>query len=53
MQPVITGGIELTDDVGFNVVLSYMQILIVATTVVLMIAFSLMILSSPHVLCHF
>jgi len=43
MQPVITGGIELTDDVGFNVVLSYMQILIIATTVVLMIAFSLMI----------
>ena len=43
MQPVITGGVKLTDDVGFTVVLSYMQILIVVTTVVLMIAFSLMI----------
>jgi len=43
MQPLITGGIQLTDDVGFTVVLSYMQILIVTTTVVLMIGFSLMI----------
>ena len=43
IQPVITGGVKLTDDVGFTVVLSYMQILIVVTTVALMIAFSLMI----------
>ena len=43
IQPVITGGIKVTGDVGFSVVLSYMQILIVVTTVVLMIAFSLMI----------
>ncbi len=43
LQPVIAGGITLTERDGFTVVLSYMQILIVATTVVLMIAFSLMI----------
>ncbi len=43
IQPVITGGIKVTEGDGFNVVLSYMQILIVATTVILMIAFSLMI----------
>ncbi len=43
LQPVITGGIKLTEDNGFTVVLSYMQILIVVTTVTLMIAFSAMI----------
>ncbi len=43
IQPVIIGGIKVTEGDGFNVVLSYMQILIVVTTVVLMIAFSLMI----------
>ena len=43
LQPVITGGIKLTEDNGFTVVLSYMQILIVVTTVTLMIGFSAMI----------
>jgi len=39
MQPLIRGGLNL----GESVVLSYMQILIVAVTVVLMIGFSLLI----------
>jgi branched-chain amino acid transport system permease protein len=43
IQPVIAGGITVTERDGFTVVLSYMQMLIVATTVVLMVAFSLMI----------
>ncbi len=43
LQPVITGGITLTERAGFTVVLSYMQILIFVTTVILMIAFSAMI----------
>ncbi len=43
LQPVITGGITLTERDGFTVVLSYMQILIFVTTVILMIAFSAMI----------
>ncbi len=43
LPPVITGGLKLTEGGDFNVVLSYMQILIVATTVILMIGFSLMI----------
>ena len=44
LQPIVRGNIELMRrDDGFNVVLSYMQIGIIATTVVLMAAFSLMI----------
>lgn len=44
LQPVVPGNIELmTRDDGFTVVLSYMQIGIIVTTVVLMAAFSLMI----------
>ncbi len=43
LQPVITGGITLTERAGFTVVLSYMQILIFVTTVILMIGFSAMI----------
>ena len=44
LQPIVRGNIELMRrDDGFTVVLSYMQIGIIATTVVLMAAFSLMI----------
>lgn len=44
LQPVVQGNIELMRrDDGFTVVLSYMQIGIIVTTVVLMAAFSLMI----------
>lgn len=44
LQPVVQGNIELmARDDGFTVVLSYMQIGIILTTVVLMTAFSLMI----------
>ena len=44
LQPIIQGNIELMRrDDGFTVVLSYIQIGIIATTVVLMIAFSLLI----------
>tara|TARA_R110002072_G_scaffold14107_32_gene58907 strand:- start:1848 stop:2765 length:918 start_codon:yes stop_codon:yes gene_type:complete len=44
LQPVVQGNIELmARDDGFTVVLSYMQICIILTTVVLMAAFSLMI----------
>lgn len=47
LQPLITGGIELMERDGFTVNLSYMQILIIVTTVVLMIAFSLIIARTP------
>ena len=43
LQPVITGGYTIMEKDGFAVNLSNMQILIVVTTVVLMIAFSLLI----------
>jgi branched-chain amino acid transport system permease protein len=44
LQPVVRGNVELMKrDDGFTVVLSYMQIGIIVTTVVLMAAFSLMI----------
>ena len=44
LQPIVQGNIELMRrDDGFTVVLSYMQIGIIVTTVVLMAAFSLMI----------
>jgi branched-chain amino acid transport system permease protein len=44
LQPIVQGNIELMRrDDGFTVVLSYMQIGIIATTVVLMAAFSVMI----------
>ncbi len=43
LQPLITGGYELAEREGFVVSLSYIQILIVLTTVVLMAAFSLVI----------
>ncbi len=41
--PLIRGGFTLADSDGFSVNLSYVQILIIATTVVLMAAFSLII----------
>ncbi|RMD64957.1 MAG: branched-chain amino acid ABC transporter permease LivH [Alphaproteobacteria bacterium] len=43
MQPVISGGIELMQDRGYVVTLSYMQMIIIVLTVVLMVVFSLMI----------
>ncbi|NNG03725.1 MAG: branched-chain amino acid ABC transporter permease LivH, partial [Inquilinus sp.] len=44
MQPVIQGGFELTNPAdGFGVTLSYMQILIVLVTLVLMTVFTLII----------
>lgn len=47
LQPVITGGYTIMEKDGFVVNLSNMQILIVVTTVVLMIAFSLLIAKTP------
>jgi branched-chain amino acid transport system permease protein len=38
MQPLISGGMELMEKDGFTVVLSYMQVLIIGLTLVLMIA---------------
>ena len=47
MQPVITGGVELMREGGFAVTLSYLQILIMVLTVVLMAAFALLIGRTP------
>ena len=46
LQPVIKGGFIITDGNGFSVVLSYMQIIIIVVTLMLMAAFSLMIARS-------
>ena len=43
LQPVVTGGFRLVETNGFTVSLSYLQIVIVLVTVVLMAAFSLLI----------
>ncbi|SLN44743.1 ABC transporter permease subunit [Oceanibacterium hippocampi] len=43
MQPLIQGGIELMETDGFIVNLSYMQIIIILLTFVLMVAFSTLI----------
>jgi len=43
LQPVIKGGFVLAERDGFSVTLSYMQILIFTVTVVLMVAFSMVI----------
>ncbi|HEX9465486.1 MAG TPA: high-affinity branched-chain amino acid ABC transporter permease LivH [Alphaproteobacteria bacterium] len=43
LQPVVTGGLVLVQSERFTVALSYIQILIVVLTVVLMAAFSLLI----------
>ncbi|HTP84677.1 MAG TPA: high-affinity branched-chain amino acid ABC transporter permease LivH [Alphaproteobacteria bacterium] len=47
LQPVITGGLVLLRNGNFDVSLSYIQILIVVLTVVLMTGFSLMIGRTP------
>ena len=43
LQPIVTGRIPLIETSGFTVSLSYIQIVIVAVTLVLMIGFSLLI----------
>jgi branched-chain amino acid transport system permease protein len=43
LQPIITGGYTVMDRGGFTVQVSNIQILIVMTTVILMVAFSLLI----------
>ena len=43
LPPVIRGGVTMMEDSGYSVTLSYMQIVIVVVTLVLMVAFSLMI----------
>jgi branched-chain amino acid transport system permease protein len=43
MQPVISGGVELMREGEFAVSLSYMQMMIIVTTLVLMTCFSLVI----------
>jgi len=43
LQPIVTGGYTLIDDGGFVVQLSNIQILIIATTTILMIGFTLLI----------
>jgi len=47
LQPVVTGGYELFQQGGFEVILSNIQILIVVTTLVLMVAFWLIISRTP------
>ena len=47
IQPLISGGFELMEHDGFIVNLSYMQILIIVLTVVLMLAFSQIISRTP------
>ena len=47
LQPVVTGGIALVQSEHFTVALSYIQVLIVVLTVVLMAAFSLLIARTP------
>ncbi len=43
LQPVITGGVTLIEDAKFPVAISYMQIIIIVVTIVLMAAFWLLI----------
>ena len=47
MQPVVSGGIEILQQQDYVVSLSYMQMIIVVVTVVLMVAFTSMIVYSP------
>ncbi len=47
LQPVISGGYKFFEDGAFTVIISNMQLLIVGTTIVLMIAFSLLIAKTP------
>ena len=43
IQPVLTGGMVLAETGGFAVTLSYLQLIIIVLTVVLMVAFSFLI----------
>jgi branched-chain amino acid transport system permease protein len=43
LQPVITGGVEIYKGVTFTVTVSYMQIIIISLTIILMIAFWMLI----------
>ncbi|MEM7122701.1 MAG: branched-chain amino acid ABC transporter permease LivH [Pseudomonadota bacterium] len=43
LQPVIRGGVNMMEESGYSVSLSFMQMLIIAITIALMIAFSLLI----------
>ncbi|MBI3710080.1 MAG: branched-chain amino acid ABC transporter permease LivH [Proteobacteria bacterium] len=48
LPPIISGGIELmTSSEGFTVKLGYMQIIIMVTTTVIMVGFTLMIARTP------
>ncbi len=47
LQPVISGGYKIMDSNGFAVILSNMQILIIATTITLMAIFSYVIAATP------
>jgi branched-chain amino acid transport system permease protein len=50
LQPIISGGVQLAEGSGPNqmvVQLSYMQIIIIVTTLVLMVGFSLLIAKTP------
>ena len=47
MQPVVSGGIEVFQQQDYVVNLSFMQMIIIVLTVVLMVVFTLMIVHSP------
>src|SRR5262245_1329199 len=47
LSPVVTGGVELMHTDGFSVSMSYIQMLIVAVTVALMIGLSLIVQRTP------
>ncbi|MFN4310929.1 MAG: ABC transporter permease subunit [Ferrovibrio sp.] len=47
LQPMIRGGVELMQGQTFSVTLSYMQMMIIALTVVLMAGFSWLIAATP------
>jgi branched-chain amino acid transport system permease protein len=47
LQPVVTGGFVFADPTGFTVTLSWIQILIIVLTVVLMAGFTWLITSTP------
>ncbi len=47
MQPVISGGFTFMETADFSVTLSYLQIIIIVLTIVLMAAFALLIAKTP------
>ncbi len=47
MQPVISGGVQVFEQQGYIVSLSYMQMIIIVVTVVLMAVFTTMIVRTP------